>query len=105
MLTAAWPTLDRPIAEMRRGPNPAFGRLSIGAITDHYDALIRALPEAPILVGHSFGGLIVQLLLDRGLGAAGLAIDPCSPAGGLPTPVALRAPHRRSCPIRHARLV
>lgn len=91
VLTPAWPTLDRPIPELRRAPDQAFGRLSIGAITDHYDALIRALPEAPILMGHSFGGLIVQLLLDRGLGAAGVAIDPGPPAGVLPTPVALRA--------------
>jgi len=87
----AWPMLDRSIAELRRDPDPAFGALSIGAITDHYDVLIRALPEPPILMGHSFGGLIVQLLLDRGLGAAGVAIDPGPPAGVLPTPVALRA--------------
>jgi len=87
----AWPMLDRSIAELRRDPDPAFGRLSIGAITDHYETLIRALPEPPILMGHSFGGLIVQLLLDRGLGAAGVAIDPGPPAGVLPTPVALRA--------------
>ncbi len=42
---------------------------------------MRALPEPPILVGHSFGGLIVQILLDRGLGACGVAIDPAPPRG------------------------
>lgn len=87
----AWPMLDRPVADLRRTPDPALGRLTIGAITDHYATLIRALREPPILMGHSFGGLIVQLLLDRGLGAAGVAIDPGPPAGVLPTLTALMA--------------
>ncbi len=43
--------------------------------------LVRALDEPPILIGHSFGGLIVQLLLDRGLGTAGVALDPAPPSG------------------------
>lgn len=48
-------------------------------IVDQYDAFIRALPEPPILIGHSFGGLFVQQLLDRGLGRAGIALDPTAP--------------------------
>jgi len=46
--------------------------------------LIRALPAPPVLIGHSFGGLFVQLLLDRGLGAAGVAIDPAPARGVFP---------------------
>ena len=85
-----WPHMDRPVAELRRAPDPAFAKLTVGKIVAHYEQLIRARPEPPILIGHSFGGLFVQMLLDRGLGAAGVAVDPASPRGILVTPTALR---------------
>jgi pimeloyl-ACP methyl ester carboxylesterase len=50
-------------------------------IADHYEKLIRGLEEPPILMGHSMGGLTVQILLDRGLGAAGVAIESATPKG------------------------
>ncbi|WP_224361232.1 alpha/beta hydrolase [Hyalangium versicolor] len=87
--TPSWPYLDRSVEELRANPDPRFAKLNLKDIVDHYDALIRALPEKPILIGHSFGGLIVQMLLDRGLGAAGVAIDPAPPAGVLAHPVAV----------------
>ncbi|MEP7240895.1 MAG: alpha/beta hydrolase [Devosia sp.] len=90
-LTPAWPYMDRPVAELRASPDPRFGRLSVGEITDHYEDLIRSLPEKPLLVGHSFGGLIVQMLLDRGIGAAGVALDPGPIAGVVPDPTSLGA--------------
>jgi pimeloyl-ACP methyl ester carboxylesterase len=68
--------MDRQIAELRSNPDPALARLGITEVAEHYAAIATALAEPPILVGHSFGGLIVQLLLDRGIGAAGVAIDP-----------------------------
>lgn len=74
----AWPGKDRPVDEIRADPAPLKG-LGVGEIVDHYDRLVRAMPEPPILVGHSFGGLFVQILLDRGLGAAGVAIDSAPP--------------------------
>jgi pimeloyl-ACP methyl ester carboxylesterase len=55
--------------------------LTLTTVVNHYDAIIRKLDAQPILIGHSFGGLIVQLLLDRGLGAAGVAIDSAQSAG------------------------
>jgi pimeloyl-ACP methyl ester carboxylesterase len=55
--------------------------VGIGQIVDHYEKLIRALPEPPILIGHSFGGLFTQILLDRGVGSAGVAIDSAPPNG------------------------
>ena len=55
-------------------------------IVDHYEELIRALDSEPVLVGHSFGGLIVELLLDRGLGRAGVAMSPAPPKGILVLP-------------------
>lgn len=79
-----WPGLDgRTAAELNAAPPAGYGGLRIGRIVDHYADFIRRLPEPPILIGHSFGGLIVQLLLDRGLGAAGVALDP-APIGGVP---------------------
>jgi pimeloyl-ACP methyl ester carboxylesterase len=56
---------------------------------EHFDAFVRALPDPPILVGHSMGGLITQLLLDRGLGRAGVAIQPAKPRGVLRAPLSM----------------
>src|SRR3954454_2066465 len=56
--------------------------LGIVEIVDHYDAIIRELEQPPIIIGHSFGGVFAQMLLDRGLGAAGVAID-SGPVKGL----------------------
>ena len=78
----AWPGKDRPIEAIRADPSPLAG-LGIAQIVDGYASLIRGLDEPPILIGHSFGGLFVQILLDRGLGAAGVAIDPAPPSGVL----------------------
>lgn len=79
-----WPGLEgRSAAEINAAPPAGLGSLRIGQVVDHYADFIRTLSEPPILIGHSFGGLIVQLLLDRGLGAAGVALDP-APIGGVP---------------------
>src|SRR5262249_4850928 len=64
------PRDDRPRAELRASPAPALAKVGITEVIDHYDRLIRALPEPPILIGHSFGGTVTQHLLDRGLGVA-----------------------------------
>lgn len=91
VLAPAWPGKDRTVAQIRRDPSPLAG-LGGQQIIDHHAALIRALPEPPILIGHSFGGLFVQVLLSRGLGAAGVAIDPAPPRGVIATqPSAFRA--------------
>lgn len=81
-----WPLEDQPIEELRRAPHPDLGQLTIGRIVDHYEKLIRALAEPPIIMGHSYGGLFTQLLLDRGLGAAGVALDPAPIRGVIPRP-------------------
>lgn len=84
-----WPYLDRPVAQLRSAPAPELAHLGVGDIVEHYDRIIATLPEPPILIGHSFGGLIVQRLLDRGRGVAGVAIDPAPPRGVLATPAAV----------------
>jgi pimeloyl-ACP methyl ester carboxylesterase len=90
-LAPAWPCIDRPAEALRRNPDPAFAQQTIKSLVDHFDRQIRALSEPPIIMGHSFGGLIVQMLIDRGLGAAGVAIDAGPPRGVLPSLTALRA--------------
>ncbi len=77
----AWPHKDGSVEQQQQSPDPGLKGLGIKQIVDNYDQIIRALPEPPILIGHSFGGLFVQMLLDRGLGAAGVAIDPAPPKG------------------------
>jgi pimeloyl-ACP methyl ester carboxylesterase len=82
-LAPPWPYND--LSELKRSPHTDFAKLSIKTIVAHYQRLITRLPEPPILIGHAFGGLFVQLLLDRGFGAAGIAIDPAPPRGVLPS--------------------
>lgn len=77
----AWPYRDKPVDELRKSPPAQLAGLGIREIVDHYAGIVKSLPEPPILIGHSFGGLFVQLLLDRGLGAAGVAIDSAPPKG------------------------
>ncbi|WP_413582854.1 alpha/beta hydrolase [Bdellovibrio sp. HCB288] len=84
VITPTWPLMDKSIEELRAHPDSEFGALSFKKIADHLEGIIRALPEPPLLVGHSMGGLLVQLLLDRGLGSAGICIDPAPIAGVIP---------------------
>ena len=79
-MAPAWPGKERSVAAIRDDPSPLAG-LGIAEIVDHYDRIVRTLDEPPILIGHSFGGLFVQVLLDRGLGAAGIVIDSAPPKG------------------------
>src|SRR5919201_1907796 len=85
VLAPAWPGLDAEPEALRRDPSPLRG-LSIAYIVDYYDRIIRGLDQPPIIIGHSFGGLITQLVLDRGLGAAGVALGTAAPKGVLTLP-------------------
>ncbi len=85
VLAPAWPGFDRDIEDVRRNMTPYEG-LGITEMADHYDRIIRGLDAPPIIMGHSFGGLLTQILLDRGLGVAGVAIDPAGPKGILALP-------------------
>ncbi len=86
VIAPAWPGMDRPIEELRQDTSE-IDNLGVTEIVDHYDAIIRNLPQPPIIMGHSFGGLITQVLLDRDLGAAGVAIDSAPVKGVLSLPV------------------
>ena len=85
VLTPAWPGMAGEVEEVRRDPYALAG-IGIKEIINHYDRFVRTLREPPILIGHSFGGLVVQMLLDRGLGAVGVAIDSAPPRGVLRLP-------------------
>jgi alpha-beta hydrolase superfamily lysophospholipase len=80
-----WPRKEGDVDELREDAERLKG-LGLTEILDHYETQIRALDEPPVLVGHSFGGLIVELLLDRGLGRAGVAMSPAPPKGILVLP-------------------
>lgn len=79
----SWPHKEASPDELRRSANPGLAALSLKELVDHYATIIAALPEKPILIGHSLGGLITQLLLQRDLGVAGIAIHPAPPQGVL----------------------
>ncbi len=80
VVAKSWPGMDIDINELRRNSAP-IARLGITEIVDHYERVIRELDSPPIIIGHSFGGLITQILVDRGLGAAGVAIAPAPVKG------------------------
>lgn len=89
-LVPDWPYNDRPVAELRATPAPELATVGIGEIVDHYAGIISHMDEPPVIIGHSFGGLFTQILLDRGLGSAGVALNAAPPKGILPTPAAIR---------------
>ena len=59
---------------------------TVGQVADHFEQIIRGLTKKPVVIGHSFGGLLAQILAGRGLSAATVAIDPAPFQGVLPLP-------------------
>jgi pimeloyl-ACP methyl ester carboxylesterase len=80
-IAPSWPGMEGSIEALREDPS-AIEHLGIEEIVDHYEALIRDLETAPVIMGHSFGGVFTQMLLDRGVGAVGVAVD-SGPVKGL----------------------
>ena len=80
-----WPRKRGDVEEIRETTDEVKG-LGVKEIVDHYEVLIRELDRPPVLIGHSYGGLFVELLLDRGLGRAGVAMSPAPPKGILKLP-------------------
>lgn len=80
----AYPGRDKPVEMLKQNrSDPALGALTIEEVIDHHVQVIRSLPEKPIIIGHSFGGLLTQLMMQRDLGVAGVAIDSAPPQGVL----------------------
>ena len=81
-LAPAWPARDQPIETLRKNhPDMQLGKLTLSNVLEHFTDIIKTLDEKPILIGHSMGGLVVQLLLQGDLVAAGIAIDSAPPKG------------------------
>ncbi len=85
-LTPGWPDDPDTVEEANANPD-VFAHKSVGQVADHFEGVIRALDRKPAIVGHSFGGLLTQILAGRGLAAASVAIDPAPFRGVLPLPI------------------
>jgi non-heme chloroperoxidase len=84
-LTPGWPDDPDTVAEANAHPE-VLAHKTVGQVANHFDEIIRKLYKKPAIVGHSFGGLLVQILAGRGLSAATVAIDPAPFRGVLPLP-------------------
>jgi len=80
VLAPAYPGFEVEVEALNEDPSP-IEALTIPAVVEHYEGIIGELDKPPILMGHSMGGLIVQILLDHGYGAVGVAIDSAPPEG------------------------
>jgi pimeloyl-ACP methyl ester carboxylesterase len=90
-LTPGWPDDPETVAEANAHPE-TFAHKSIGQVADHVAGVIEGLAVKPAVIGHSFGGLLTQILAGRGLAAVSVAIDPAPFRGVLPLPIsALRS--------------
>jgi pimeloyl-ACP methyl ester carboxylesterase len=85
-LTPGWPDDPETVEEANAHPEVLAGK-GVGDVADHYEAVIRRLDRRPAVFGHSFGGLLAQLVAGRGLSAASVAIDPAPYRGVLPLPI------------------
>lgn len=84
--TPTYPGMEAEVEALREDATP-IAELSVTKVVDHLAAFLDTLPERPILVGHSFGGTLVQMLLDRGYGEAGVVIDSAPVKGVLTLPL------------------
>jgi non-heme chloroperoxidase len=90
-LTPGWPDDPETVEEAAAHPE-AFAGKTIGQVADHFAEIAGALTRKPAIVGHSFGGLLTEILAGRGLSAAAVAISPAPFRGVLPLPIsALRS--------------
>jgi non-heme chloroperoxidase len=85
-LTPGWPDDPETVAEANAHPE-VMAHKTVGQVADHFDEIVRGLKRKPAVVGHSFGGLLAQILAGRGLSAATVAIDPAPFRGVLPLPL------------------
>jgi len=85
-LTPGWPDDPETVEEAQAHPE-VFANKTVGQVADHYEEVIQKLEKRPAVIGHSFGGLLTQIVAGRGLSAASVAIDPAPFRGVLPLPI------------------
>jgi non-heme chloroperoxidase len=84
-LTPGWPDDPATVEEANANPEVLAGK-SVGEVADHFEQVIKGLSKKPVVIGHSFGGLLTEILAGRGLAAASVAISPAPFRGVLPLP-------------------
>jgi non-heme chloroperoxidase len=90
-VTPGWPDDPETVESAKLHPE-VFAHKSVGQVADHVEGIVRRLDRKPALLGHSFGGLLTQILAGRGAAAVSVAIDPAPFRGVLPLPIsALRS--------------
>jgi pimeloyl-ACP methyl ester carboxylesterase len=85
-LTPGWPDDPETVEEAKAHPE-VFARKTVKQVADHFADVIRKLTKKPAVIGHSFGGLVTQIIAGRGLAAASVAVDPAPFRGVLPLPI------------------
>ena len=85
-LTPGWPDDPDTVAEANAHPD-VMAHKTVGQVADHFERIIRGLTVKPAVIGHSFGGLLAQIVAGRGCSAATVAIDPAPFRGVLPLPL------------------
>jgi pimeloyl-ACP methyl ester carboxylesterase len=77
-----WPGRGEPVKALRKKhPDAELGKLTLAKVVEHFAQYIEKHHENPIIIGHSMGALVTQILINRGMGAAGVAINSAPPAG------------------------
>jgi non-heme chloroperoxidase len=85
-LTPGWPDDPQTVEEANEHPE-VFAHKTIGQVADHFAEVIGKLKKKPAVIGHSFGGLLTQIIAGRGLAKVSVAIDPAPFRGVLPLPI------------------
>jgi pimeloyl-ACP methyl ester carboxylesterase len=85
-LTPGWPDDPETVDKANAEPE-VFAKKSVGDVADHFDTIVQKLEKKPAIIGHSFGGLLTQILAGRGRSAVSVAIDPAPFRGVLPLPI------------------
>jgi non-heme chloroperoxidase len=85
-LTPSWPDDPETVEQARANPDVFAGK-TVGQVADHVAEVIGGLTAKPVVIGHSFGGLLAQIAAGRGLSAVTVAIDPAPFRGVLPLPI------------------
>ncbi|TML42596.1 MAG: alpha/beta hydrolase [Actinobacteria bacterium] len=96
-LAPGWPD-DPDTVEAAKEHPEVFAHKTVGQVADHFEDVIRKLNTRPAIVGHSFGGLLTQILAGRGVSAASVAVDPAPFRGVLPLPISAL---RSAAPVLH----
>jgi pimeloyl-ACP methyl ester carboxylesterase len=105
-LAPGWPDDPNTVEAAREHPE-VFAKKTVGQVADHFEDVIGKLAKPPALVGHSFGGLLTQILAGRGVASASVAIDPAPFRGVLPLPISALKSSRPVLgnPANHSRAV